>query len=85
MVPVAFGARIVSGAFCGAALASGVDLPVSFGALAGAMGAVTGTLVGYGLRIGLVRLFRVPDFVVAFPEDVVAILGGFVAAAIALR
>ena len=43
------------------------------GALLGAIGAVIGTFAGYKARVGLVKSLGVPDFVVAIPEDLVAI------------
>jgi uncharacterized membrane protein len=79
--PVAFAARVVSGAFSGAALATGVGEGPALGALFGALGAVVGTLGGYALRTGLVRALKVPDRAVAVPEDIVAVVGGFVVVA----
>ncbi len=75
--PPAFGVRLLSGAFCGAAVATGVDEAWILGAVAGALGAVAGTLGGHAARVGLVRALRVPDFAVAIPEDFVAVVGGF--------
>lgn len=71
---VQFGARIVSGAFCGAALgtASGAQ---AGGLVAGALGAVVGTLAGYEFRTRLVRATGGTDLPVALLEDAVAIGG----------
>ena len=73
--PVGFGARIVSGAFSGCAvgLAGGSWL---FGAVAGAIGAVIGTLGGADIRARLARAFG-RDRPAALLEDIVAIGGAF--------
>jgi uncharacterized membrane protein len=68
-----FTARIVTGAFAGAALAMGVGGSAALGVAAGAVGAVVGTLGGYRARTGLVRALGVPDFTVALAEDLVAV------------
>jgi uncharacterized membrane protein len=68
-----FTARIVTGAFAGAALAMGVGGSAALGVAAGALGAVVGTLGGYRARTGLVRALGVPDFPVALAEDLVAV------------
>jgi uncharacterized membrane protein len=73
--PVPFIVRIVTGAFCGAAL----GLPGSawiIGLVVGAVGAVVGTLGGYELRIRLTRVIGGNDHPIAVLEDVVAIGGG---------
>ena len=43
------------------------------GAVIGALGAAFGTLAGYHVRAWLVPALRVPDFVIALAEDVVAV------------
>ena len=68
-----FAARIVSGGLAGAAFAAGHGASLVVGALAGALGAVAGTLSGYRARTGLVRALGVPDFPIALLEDVVAV------------
>jgi uncharacterized membrane protein len=73
--PGPFAARILTGAFSGAALTAGVGGALSPGALLGALGAVAGTLGGYTLRTRLVPALQVPDYVVAVAEDVVAVGG----------
>jgi uncharacterized membrane protein len=70
-------ARIVSGGLCGACIAAGAQSPWAVGALAGAVGAVAGAFAGYNARVGLVRRLRVPDPVIAIPEDLVAIAFAF--------
>ena len=55
------------------------------GIIAGALGAVAGTLGGYRVRMGLVRALGWPDYVVALIEDVVAIGGALVIVLLARR
>ena len=76
--PGPFGARIASGALVGAALLAGADGSLLQGALAGALGAVAGTLGGYRARTGLVRRLQVPDLVIALAEDIVAVGGALI-------
>jgi uncharacterized membrane protein len=76
-VPVQFGTRVVSGAFCGAVI--GMSAPGSSGAwiggaAAGAIGAVIGTLGGANLRGRLAKAFG-KDLPAALLEDVVAVVG----------
>ncbi|MGJ4854691.1 DUF4126 family protein [Labrys sp. La1] len=72
-VPMQFGARLISGAFSGAAigLASGSWLT---GLVAGLAGAVVGTLGGHEFRRRLALAFG-RDLPAALIEDVVAVLG----------
>jgi uncharacterized membrane protein len=77
---VGLSARIVTGALTGACLAVAGSAGLLWGAIAGIVGAVAGAFGGYHARVGLVRSLRVPDFVIALPEDAVAIgLGLFLA------
>jgi uncharacterized membrane protein len=64
--------RILSGA-CSAAASAGSGLigPI----IAGVVGAVIGTYGGYNIRHALVAKANLPDFAVAFVEDVIAIVG----------
>ena len=73
---VPFTARIVTGAFSGAALAapSGA-LPA--GLLAGALGGVAGTLVGYEFRRRLAKATGGNDLRIALLEDAIAICAAF--------
>jgi uncharacterized membrane protein len=66
-------ARIVIGALTGACLSVAGGAPLWMGALMGAVGAVAGAFGGYRARVGLVRILKVPDFVIGVTEDVVAI------------
>lgn len=73
-VPVQFGARIVSGALCGAAVGTAAgSWPI--GLMVGALGAVCGTLAGAEGRARLARAFG-KDLPAALVEDAVAIGGG---------
>ena len=72
-VPQQFGARIVSGAFCGAVLGATSGATIAC-LVAGAAGAVIGTLGGAYVRGRLASAFG-KDAPAAFLEDAVAILG----------
>ena len=73
--PGPFGARIVAGALVGAALLAGTGGSIAPGAVAGAVGAVAGTLLGFRARTALVRSLGIPDYVVAVGEDALAVGG----------
>jgi uncharacterized membrane protein len=80
--PFPFGARILMGAVCGAALTAGAgSLPL--GAIAGIAGAVAGTLGGYALRARMAAAFG-SDRPAALLEDAIAI-GAAVAVVLAAR
>jgi len=72
-VPVQFGARLVSGGFCGAAIGLAHNGTVAC-TLAGVVGAVIGTLGGRAFRARLAAAFR-RDPPAAFIEDALAIIG----------
>jgi uncharacterized membrane protein len=72
-----FAARVVIGALSGLALAIAGTRSIPLGAIAGALGAVAGTMLGYEFRTRLVKLLNIPDFIVAMIEDAIAIAGGF--------
>ena len=77
---VGLSARIVTGALTGACIAVAGNAGLWLGGTVGIMGAVAGAYGGYHARVGLVRTLRVPDFVIALPEDAIAIgLGMFLA------
>jgi uncharacterized membrane protein len=72
LVPPQFGARVVSGALCGAA----VGVPAGswiVGAILGAIGAVIGTIGGARARAAMARRFG-RDLPAALIEDIVAII-----------
>lgn len=75
-VPPQFIVRILSGALCGAAIGvSESNLVV--GLIAGALGAVVGTLGGAELRSRLVKAIGGKDLPIALLEDAVAIVGAY--------
>ena len=74
-VPVQFGARIVMGALCGAAVGISGGWVIG-GLIAGVIGAVIGTLAGADIRGRLARSFG-QDRPAALIEDAVAIVGAF--------
>ena len=71
-----FAARIVLGAFSGAALCASANQSAALGAVSGGLGAVAGTLGGYEARTRLVKALGVPDFAIALVEDAAAVGGG---------
>jgi uncharacterized membrane protein len=75
--PPSFIIRIVLGGFAAATLAAGAGGSIVVGAILGIIGAVVGTLGGYHVRRGIVAGLKVPDFVIALVEDVIAVGGGF--------
>ncbi|GEC31347.1 putative membrane protein [Sinorhizobium fredii] len=72
-VPQQFGARIVSGGFCGAVIGTAGGSLIG-GAIAGIIGAIIGTLGGYEARKRLVAAIGGKDLPIALLEDLVAIL-----------
>jgi uncharacterized membrane protein len=73
LVPMQFGARLVSGALSGASI-GGASASIAGGAVAGVVGAVIGTFGGHALRMTLARAFE-RDMPAAFIEDALAIGG----------
>jgi uncharacterized membrane protein len=69
--PPSFVARLISGAFCGAAIGATSDVLLG-GLIVGVIGAVIGTLGGYTARIRLANIFG-KDLPAALIEDVVAV------------
>ncbi len=87
-VPPQFGARLFTGAFSGAVLASGAVLNPTAWVVVGAVGAaligaVIGTLGGAETRQKLVADNGGHDLPVALVEDAIAIVGGFAVVALA--
>jgi uncharacterized membrane protein len=74
--PGPFAARIVVGAFCGAAVGAPGQTLIA-GAAAGAIGGVAGTLGGYEFRSRLVKATGGKDLPIALLEDAIAIGSAF--------
>ncbi len=72
--PGPFAARVVVGALCGAALGASNHV-LAGGLIAGAVGAVLGTLGGYEFRSRLVGAIGGNDLPIALLEDAIAIGG----------
>ena len=68
-------ARILLGGLSGAAVALAGGQSAAVGCALGAVGGVVGAFVGYQVRTGLVHALKVPDFVIAVLEDLVAVAG----------
>jgi len=73
--PLGLSARILLGGLSGAAVALAGRQSAVVGCALGAVGGVVGGFVGYQVRTGLVRALKVPDFVIAVLEDLVAVAG----------
>jgi uncharacterized membrane protein len=74
--PLGLIARIVLGGLCGSAIAVAGGQSIIAGILLGAIGGIAGAFGGYQVRTRLVRVLRIPDFIIACLEDAVAIGGG---------
>jgi uncharacterized membrane protein len=66
-------ARILLGGFAGACLATSRGQGAVLGILLAIVGALVGAFAGYQLRTRSVKALRVPDFVIALVEDLVAV------------
>ena len=71
--PPGFITRILTGALSGAAISAGSSWTI--GLVAGAIGAIIGTLGGYEFRVRLVKATGGKDLPIALLEDVIAIGG----------
>ena len=71
--PLGLSARILLGGLSGAAVALAGRQSAAVGCALGAVGGVVGGFAGYQVRTGLVRALKVPDFVIAVLEDLVAV------------
>jgi uncharacterized membrane protein len=81
-VPMQFGARLVIGAFCGAAIGLPANAWIA-GLVAGVIGAIIGTLAGAAVRTWLAAALG-RDLPAALIEDVVAVGGAALLVAAAL-
>jgi uncharacterized membrane protein len=68
-------ARIILGGLSGAAVALAGGQSFGVGGVLGGVGGVAGAFAGYQVRTGLVRAVKIPDFVIAVLEDLVAVAG----------
>jgi uncharacterized membrane protein len=76
--------RLCAGAFVGAVLAGALHQGGREGALLGASGALIGAVVGYWLRIGIVKWTGWPDLAVALMEDAMTVVGSIAVVGLAL-
>jgi uncharacterized membrane protein len=67
------GARIVTGALCGACVCATGSQSLVVGAILGAVGGVIGAFAGYEIRRRLVAALNVRDIFIALLEDLVTI------------
>jgi len=74
-----FVVRIISGGLCGAALGAAGQSMIA-GLIAGALGAVAGTLGGYEFRARLVTAIGGNDLPIALLEDAIAIIAAILVA-----
>lgn len=68
--------RVVLSALSGAALCVATGYSCAVGAIIGGVGGAMGAFAGYQARVDLVKISRLPDWVIALLEDLVAIGGG---------
>jgi uncharacterized membrane protein len=68
--------RGLFGGLSGAIVAASGAQSIALGGGLGATGGIAGAFAGYEVRTRLVRALEVPDFIIALPEDAVAIGGG---------
>lgn len=76
-IPISLFGRMASGAMSGAALTEPDGEPATFGAIFGALGAVTGTFAFFHLRHWLTHDKDLPDPLVALAEDILAVGTGW--------
>jgi uncharacterized membrane protein len=70
--------RVLLGGLAGAAVTAGAGRSLALGAVLGGLGGIVGTFGGFKARTGLVRALKVPDYVAAILEDIVAVGGAIV-------
>ena len=71
--PVPLGARILTGALCGASLCAASNQSLIIGAILGGLGGLIGAFAGYEIRRRLVAALNLKDIFVALLEDLVTI------------
>lgn len=74
VAPVPLLARLVFGGLCGSVAATAMRGPGVEGLLLGVLGAAIGAFVGFMTRKALVSSIGCPDWMIAVPEDLVAIV-----------
>jgi uncharacterized membrane protein len=67
--------RIMTGALCGACVATAGGAELVLGAMLGVLGGIIGCFGGYQVRSRLVKALGVRDLVVAVVEDLIAVGG----------
>lgn len=73
--PAPLGVRMITASISAAAICISAGEPWFLGVIFGALGGVAGAFGGYHARRFLVQRLHVPDFIIALPEDFVAIAG----------
>ena len=73
--PLGLGARIVTGAISGAAVAVAGNQAAALGAALGAVGGVVGAFAGYQARVRLIKALGTRDLFAALLGDAIAITG----------
>ena len=71
--PVPLGARILTGALCGACICAASSQSLIIGAILGAAGGIIGAFAGYEIRRKLVAALNIKDIFIALLEDLVTI------------
>ena len=71
--PVPLGARILTGALCGACICAATNQSLIVGAILGGVGGIIGAFAGYEIRRRLVTALNVKDIFIALLEDLVTI------------
>lgn len=74
--PAALTVRVATGAFAAAVLSASRERSVLLGAIAGGLGAVAGSFLGFNARKRIVENTRAKDPVVAVVEDAIAVGSG---------
>ncbi len=68
--------RVVLGALSGATLCAATGGSLASGAILGGAGGAIGAFAGYQARARLVKTSRLPDWIIASSEDLIAVGGG---------
>ena len=71
--PVPLGARILTGALCGACICAASHQSLVIGAVLGGIGGIIGAFAGYETRKKLVAALNIKDIFIAVLEDLVTI------------